>query len=175
MLRDRKVWLTLRALENAAPHGNHGAGQQEIPINALIGAVLAKNKSWFSWPRFRYVEDVQRSIDSLSGQGQWVWHSSTVAHHIVTPTIKTEARGDSYFPFFYFWPKLVDAIGFGKILGTIALVLSFVPNGLGWMIVDRILPHDSSQKENIQDKLLIEAIQELSHQVNLLRMQNQKD
>jgi len=120
MLKEQKVWMTIRSFEKA--------GHRPVPKEWVIKELENKYTR----------AETTRILDSLLIQ-HWTAYGEAIEKEKVVEGVETEAHGDSYFPWRYFWPKLVDAIGLGKILGIIVTILAFVPNGIAWKILNFLI------------------------------------
>ena len=133
MLKERKIWFILRGLEEKT-------NSNSAPTDLFVSTVLEKNSKSLPWMRFRDRKEVMRIFQSLVYE-DLAWH---VKHRTIDDVnvdgVQTEAKGDGYFKFIYFWPKLLDAVGFWRVAAIVIGIVSFVPNGIGYKIIDRLLP-----------------------------------
>lgn len=134
MLKERKVWWTIRKLEIRT-------GKSPVSKAAVIHETLLKNRHALPILTFKDEDEVRRTIDSLVGS-KHVWHEKYVNENTITGNaeviqgIKTEANADNFYSGTRFWKKWVDEVGIILILGTIATILSFVPNGVAYKALE---------------------------------------
>ncbi len=132
MLKDRKVYLTLRELEKK------DAGVSPVDFKVLISTLLEKNKCSPPWMTFSDEKEVRRVFQSLVGQGYALHERYSLGNSFVQG-VKTMPNGDTHFSFPYFLSKWVDEWGFWKILTLLLGLLSFVPNGVASKLIDLII------------------------------------
>lgn len=137
MLKERKVWWTIKELERKT-------GKSPLGKALVVHEVMLKNKRALWLLTFKNEEDVNRTIDSLVSQ-RHAYHDDIQVRdqsgHVVTgwmPAVKTEASADSFYRGTRFWKKWIDEVGVILILGAIATILSFVPNGVAYKALEVI-------------------------------------
>lgn len=128
MFKERKIWSILRKLEKT---------HDEVPVldEVLISAVLKENNCYLPWMKFRNGKDIMRTFQSLVAQ-KLAWHETIVKEGVGRSALKTDPLGDGYFFMPRFLNKVAEELGFWKIITIIVTVLSFVPNGIAYKIID---------------------------------------
>lgn len=120
-LKQRKLWVILRKLE----------GKSNAPASSVVLIDLLLKEG------FRDREEAQRTIESMVPE--FILHNDYSTGNLLVKGLKTQPSGDKYFAFPYFWNKWLEDIGFLKILGAIATILTFIPNGLAYKIWDDLI------------------------------------
>lgn len=131
MLKERKIYLTLRELEK----GSTGGGP--VKLQYLIDSVLAKNTNWLFWMKFKDASEVRRIFQSLVPQS--ALHDPISDGRSMIDAVRTVASSDTRFSNPYFWNKWIDEVGIKRIFAVLTfaifLVEGFLPNGVGWKLI----------------------------------------
>lgn len=134
MLKERKLWLILRDLEKTNGFNEEKYHYNPVEEEKLISVALEK-KSILPLINFKDRTDILQTFQSLI-MNNFALHDSYTQNQLTIKTLITLSTGDDYFHWSHFWVVLVDHFGYWRILGGLAVVLSFIPNGLAYKIFE---------------------------------------
>ena len=113
MVKERRLWLIVRKLEKTKAPGTVVL-EEQVVIEALSSG------------NFKDLQEVSRVLDSLKKDGHLTSSATYIGPHTWTSMLITNPASDKHFYLAYWWPKVVDAVGFWKIWATIMGALAVI-------------------------------------------------